>query len=189
MAKPKVLYQLKVTLRGSRPAIWRRFQVPSDISLERLHRILQVVMGWTDSHMHEFRAGETSYGQPDREFGMERKDERRVRLEQVLRSPKDRIMYEYDFGDSWEHDIVLEAAATPAPGGRYPLVLSGKGACPPEDVGGIGGYYHFLQVMKDPKDPEHRDMIEWSGGRFDPDAFDSQEVNRAFHGGWGPRTS
>ena len=187
MTGEKIVYQLKVTLRGTRPPIWRRFQVPRDVTLHRLHRILQVVIGWTDSHLHQFRAGDTYYGTPDPEFSVEVRNEKKVLLGEVLRRPKARMVYEYDFGDGWEHEVVLEAALPAPPKGRYPLVLAGKRRCPPEDVGGVGGYYHFLEVMGNAKHPEHRDLREWWGGPFDPDAFDVQEVNRAFHGGWGPR--
>lgn len=145
------------------------------VTLGQLHHILQLVMGWTDSHLHQFRRGTTYYGQPD-PVGMDRENERRVQLRQVLRRAKDRMVYEYDFGDGWEHDVVLEAIGEH--GREKPLtrVLAGKRACPPEDVGGIGGYYRFLEAIRNPKDPEHRDMLEW-GGRFDPDAFEIDEVN------------
>ena len=94
------------------------------------------------------------------------------------------MVYEYDFGDGWEHYVVLESAVPAMPKRRYPLVLAGKRRCPPEDVGGIGGYYHFLEVMGDVKHPEHRNVREWCGEPFDPDAFDVQEINREFHGRW-----
>lgn len=172
-------YRLKVTLRGSRPPIWRRIQVDADVTLFRLHQILQVVMGWTDSHLHQYRRGSIYYGQPDLEIGMRRENERRIRLNEVLRKPKDRMVYEYDFGDGWEHDVVLESTDVVAEGGPSVRVLAGKGACPPEDVGGIGGYYCFLEAIQDPKNPEHRDMLEW-GGPFDPIAFDMEEINDYF---------
>ena len=173
------VYRLKVTLRGSRPSIWRRVEVDAAVTLFQLHGILQIVMGWTDSHLHQFRRGATYYGQPDPEVGMERENERRIQLRQVLRRPKDRMVYEYDFGDGWEHEVVLEAIGEG--GGERPptRVLAGKGACPPEDVGGIGGYSRFLETIHNPKDPEHRDMLEW-GGRFDPEAFAIDEVNKYF---------
>lgn len=172
-------YRLKVTLRGSRPAIWRRLQVDADVTLARLHQILQVAMGWTDSHLHQFRRGSTYYGLPDPEFGLHRENERRVKLNQVLRKPKDRIIYEYDFGDGWEHEVVLEAASSAA--GEKPAVrvLAGKGACPPEDVGGIGGYYEFLEAIQNPKHPQHREILEWRG-QFDPDAFEAEAINNYF---------
>jgi len=173
------VYRLKVTLRGSRPAIWRRLEVGAGVSLFQLHDILQLVMGWTDSHLHQFRRGSTYYGLPDPEMGMDRENERRVHLSDVLRRPKDRMVYEYDFGDGWEHDIVLEAIS-PAAGDKSPVrVLAGKGACPPEDVGGIGGYYRFLEAIQNPQHPEHAEMLEW-GGEFDPDAFEIDSLNQYF---------
>jgi len=186
VAKEKRVFQLKVTLRGFRPPIWRRFLVPGDIRLHQLHSILQMIMGWTNSHLHQFCRGNTYYGLADPELDFECQDERRFRLQDLLRKPRDRMVYEYDFGDGWEHDVVLEEIGTSLPRARYPMVLAGRRACPPEDVGGIGGYYHFLKVIESPKHPEHRDMIEWCGGSFDPEAFDVQRINRAFHGGWGP---
>ena len=172
-------YRLKVTLRGSRPVIWRRVEVDARVTLFQLHQILQIVMGWTDSHLHQFRRGSTYYGESDPEFGMDRENERRARLREVLRRPKDRMVYEYDFGDGWEHDIVLEAIG-PATGEKLPVrVLAGKCACPPEDVGGLGGYYRFLEAIQNPKHPEHREMLEW-GGDFDPDAFEIAAINKYF---------
>ena len=172
-------YRLKVTLRGSRPAIWRRVEVDAGVTLFRLHQILQVVMGWTDSHLHQYRRGSTYYGQSDPEFGMRRENERRIRLREVLRKPKERMVYEYDFGDGWEHDVVLESNDVGIGGGPEVRVVAGKGACPPEDVGGIGGYYRFLEAIADPKDPEHKDMLEW-GGPFEPDVFNIDEINEYF---------
>jgi hypothetical protein len=174
------VYRLKVTLRGSRPSIWRRLEVDADVTLLRFHQILQVVMGWTDSHLHQFRRGSTYYGESDLEFGMHRENERRIRLNDVLRKPKDRMVYEYDFGDGWEHDIVLETAGAGAAVRPLVQVLAGRGACPPEDVGGIGGYYGFLEAIRNPKHPEHREMLEWCGSHFDPDGFEIDKINRYF---------
>lgn len=178
------IYRLKVTLRRSRPSIWRRFLVPADITLKRLHDSLQVVMGWTDSHLHQFSAKGVLYGTSDREFGLVRVSETRTTIAQLLRHPKDRLLYEYDFGDGWEHDVVLEGVLPPGSNGRYPVVEGGRRACPPEDVGGIPGYARFLEILADPKHPEHRDMLEWVGGAFDPESFDVGEANLAIHGGW-----
>jgi len=184
--EPKA-YQLKVTLRGTRPPIWRRLEVKSDTKLSTLHQILQVVMGWTDSHLHQFIAKGKYYGTPDPDFFVDRENERKVRLDQVLKKPKDRMVYEYDFGDSWEHEVVVEKVVPAEAGrGRYPLVTAGKRACPPEDCGGIPGYYRLLEVLGNPRHPEHQEMLEWCGEEYDPEGFDRQEVNRTFHGGWGP---
>jgi Plasmid pRiA4b ORF-3-like protein len=178
------LYRIKVTLRGSRPAIWRRFVVPSDITLKRCHDALQAVMGWTDSHLHQFEAWGNLYGTSDPEFGVKRISEARTTLDQVLKRPKDRMRYEYDFGDSWEHDVVLEAVLPSELGGVYPQVEAGKRACPPEDVGGVHGYVGFLEALRDSSHPEHAEVREWVGREFDPEAFTVREANLAIHGGW-----
>ncbi len=180
--KETKVYQLKVTLRGTRPPIWRRFQVPADMPLSQLHGVLQVVMGWTGGHLHEFRVGNTHYGEPNPEYGFEVKNEEKARLDGVLRRPKTRMVYEYDFGDGWEHDVMLEAAIPPSASVRYPVLLAGRRRCPPEDVGGVGGFYHFLQAMADPKHPDHKELRDWWSGSFDPDAFDVGEANQVFHG-------
>ncbi|MEK7348450.1 MAG: plasmid pRiA4b ORF-3 family protein [Candidatus Eisenbacteria bacterium] len=178
------IFRLKVTLRGSKPPIWRRFLVPGDITLKRLHDSLQAVMGWTDSHLHQFSARGVLYGTSDPEFGVARLSESRTTVDQLLRRPKDRLTYEYDFGDSWEHDVILEAALPPGSDGRYPAVEAGRRACPPEDVGGVHGYAAFLEILANPEHPEHRDMLEWIGGRFDPEFFDARAADLAIHGGW-----
>lgn len=178
------IFRLKVTLRGSKPPIWRRFLVPSDITLKRLHDSLQAVMGWTDSHLHQFEARGVCYGTSDRDSGVSRVSESRKTVGQVLRHPKDRMTYEYDFGDGWLHDVVLEEVLPSGQGGPYPVVEAGRRACPPEDVGGIYGYLAFLQAIADPNHPEHSDMIDWVGDAFDPETFDVGEANLAIHGGW-----
>lgn len=177
------VYRLKVTLRNSKPPIWRRFLVPASITLKRLHDSLQIVMGWTDSHLHQFTAHGVLYGPADPELDLEQENEGRTKLVQVLRLPKDRLLYEYDFGDGWDHDVVLEEVYESAPYEYYPVVLAGRRACPPEDVGGIHGYERFLQVLADPSNPEHADMLEWIGRVFDPEEFDVDEVNQDIHGG------
>ena len=171
------IYRLKVTLRGIRPAIWRRIEAPADASLFDLHRTLQAAMGWTDSHLHQFFHGGTYYGPPDREYGMPTVSERRTRLADLLERPKDRLIYEYDFGDSWEHEVVLEAIAEAQPGVRYPRVVAGKRACPPEDVGRCPGYAEFIEAISDPSHEEHASMLDWIGGRFDAEHFDVIAAN------------
>ena len=141
-------------------------------------------MGWTDSHLHQFEAEGVCYGTSDREFGIARVSEARTTLDQVLRRPKDRLRYEYDFGDGWDHDVILEAIVASQSGRLYPLVEAGKRACPPEDCGGSYGYLDFLEAISDPKHPEHRTMLDWVGGAFDPEAFDVSQANLAIHGGW-----
>ena len=123
----------------------------------------------------------------DLDFGFEVRDERKARLEQLLRKVGDRLHYEYDFEDGWGHEVRLERILAPEPGQRYPWVVTGKRACPPEDCGGIPGFYGFVQAMSSRSHPEHEELREWYGGPFDPEAFDADEVNRLLHGSWGPR--
>lgn len=171
--------QLKITLKWSKPPIWRRVQVPANISLARLHQIIQDAMGWTDSHLHQFTIHGKHYGtsNPDG-YGPPVTSESRAKLNAVGLGEKSHFHYEYDFGDGWEHEIMLEKVLQPEKGARYPICVKGKGACPPEDIGGIPGYYHFLEVLDNPQDPEYADMVDWCGGDFAPDAFDADEVNR-----------
>jgi hypothetical protein len=184
-ASPAAIYQLKITLRHISPPIWRRVQVPADIRLDALHRVIQDAMGWEDCHLHEFtgsgmdRWNIPRYGVPNPELlDEEVQDERRFRLNQLLTAPKQKLIYEYDFGDSWQHDVVLEKILPPDPEARYPLCVAGKRACPPEDVGGVWGYQAFCEAMADPAHEEHAQYAEWIGDEFDPAAFDLDAVNR-----------
>jgi len=172
------IYQIKATLNGSKPPIWRRLQVPGDITLNKLHRIIQVAMGWSDYHLHQFIIDEEYYGEPHPDYGSEMKDEKKVKLFHVA-SQGDKFAYEYDFGDSWWHVILVEKILRPEPGIDYPRLLKGKRACPPEDVGGVWGYEEFLEAIRDPCHREHREMLEWVGGEFDPEELDKGEINQA----------
>lgn len=174
--------RIKVSLRHIRPSIWRRIEIRADAKLIELHRLLQVAMGWTDSHLHQFEQHGIYYGQSDPEFGLRRVSERRALVQDLLREPKDRLRYDYDFGDSWEHDVVLEAFTDAEPGVRYPRVVGGKRACPPEDVGGVPGYADFLEAIADPAHPEHAEWVEWVGARFDPEDFDVEAANGGLRG-------
>jgi len=176
---PSRIFQLKITLKDIRPPIWRRIQVSSDVSLAKLHRIIQEALGWYDSHLHQFIVGQTYYGVPSREDVSKVNDERKAHLNQILSSPGRRIVYEYDFGDGWEHEIVLEKILSPDPKTRYPRCLDGARACPPEDCGGIYGYADFLEAIRDPNHEEHEEMLEWIGGEFNPEEFDLEAVNQS----------
>ncbi len=123
--------------------------------------------------------GGTSYGQPDPDFGLGMRNERSVKLSRIAPHEKDRLTYEYDFGDSWEHQIIVEKILPPEPGVRYPRCIAGKRACPPEDCGGIWGYDSFVEAVLDPDHPEHDEMLQWVGRPFDPEAFDMDKVNEA----------
>ena len=171
------IYQLKVTLKHSKPPIWRRIQVKEDTTLYQLHQTIQIAMGWTNSHLHQFIANEVYYGEPHPDFGFEVKSERRTRLNQIASEVKDKFIYEYDFGDGWEHEIVVEEIMEPASRQRYPRCIKGKRSGPPEDVGGVWGYDNFLEAIQNEEHPEHEEYLEWIGGSFDPEAFDCAEVN------------
>ncbi|MBK1632233.1 hypothetical protein CKO31_16100 [Thiohalocapsa halophila] len=179
--RPNRIYQLKITLRGAKPPIWRRVLVPSDLALDVLHEVIQIAMGWTDSHLHHFLANGRVYGIPDDKFGFEfdLKDEAEVKLMDLLRKEKDSMRYDYDFGDGWEHQILVEKVLPFDETQTLPLCIKGKRACPPEDCGGIWGYAQLLRTLADPSDPEHQDMLEWVGGQIDPEAFDLDDTNEA----------
>ena len=172
--------QLKITLKGSKPPIWRRILVAGDVSLAKLNVILQRVMGWTDSHLHLFTIHGRDYGVPNREldFGQRMLSEKRVRLLEVVYGEKDRFLYEYDFGDSWTHQIRLEKIILREEGKHYPVCVAGQRACPPEDCGGIWGYENFLEAIQDAEHPEHEETIEWIGGGFDAEEFNLDAVNQ-----------
>ncbi|MFW6136262.1 MAG: plasmid pRiA4b ORF-3 family protein [Chloroflexota bacterium] len=171
------IYQIHVSLAGIEPAIWRRIQVPGDMTLADLHDVLQDVMSWWDYHLHQFIIEGTYYGVPHPDYMLEMKDESKVRLDKVV-DEGSRFVYEYDFGDSWEHLLRVEKVLEPEPGRRYPVCIDGRRAAPPEDVGGIWGYEEYAEVMVNPDDPEYEEYLEWRG-EFDPEAFDLDEVNEA----------
>jgi hypothetical protein len=180
-SKTGQVYQLKISLRNIRPPIWRRVQVYSDITLDELHKVIQIVMGWTESHLHQFEIGETDYSIPsvlEGPFGEKPKDERRAKLSKVAPQEKSKFGYLYDFGDSWEHEILVEKILPAAEGQYYPVCLTGKRAGPPDDCGGPWGYADFVEAIKDPKHPDHEDLLEWIGGEFDPEAFDLEDINK-----------
>ena len=179
------IYQIKVTLDESKPPIWRRILVRSDITLGQLHNVIQaVMMGWADYHLHQFIVGETYYGVPDPDYEgfLEMHDESRVRLNQIVTGEGFKFRYEYDFGDSWEHILAVEKVLPPEPGQQVPMCIKGKRACPPEDVGGVWGYAEFLEAMRDPEHEDHEMYLEWIGGEFDPEEFDLEETNEILRG-------
>ena len=176
MAQPlKQIYQLKVILVGARPAVWRSFLIADTVPLSKLHETLQIVMGWTDSHLHQFTLKGQCYGVPDGETALV--DERKVRVRDLLKRQSDALGYEYDFGDEWEHVVIVEEILPFTIRTRLPQCIKAKGACPPEDVGGVQGYRRFLAALKNPRHREHRTYSEWIGGRFDENAYNIQQVN------------
>lgn len=172
------IYQLEITLQHIKPPVWRRVQVAGKTRLDALHDIIQDVMGWEDCHLHQFSIGNRRYGIPDPDFPSDIRPEHTVTLEQATKEG-DTLIYEYDFGDSWLHKIKVEKILPAEKGKRYPVCLAGKRACPPEDCGGTWGYQHMLEVLNDPGDEEHAEIVEWLGENFDPEAFDLDEINKA----------
>lgn len=180
---PAPVYRIKVGLRDAKPPIWRRLEVPADTTLSRLHRIIQVAFGWTDSHMHVFETPYGPYGVADRELG--HRAEGPVTLEQVAPAAKERFRYVYDFGDNWLHDIEVEAILDREPSVAYPRCTGGRRAAPGDDSGGVWGHEELLTILADPSHPEHADRLEWLGlasaADFDPARFDPAEITRALN--------
>jgi hypothetical protein len=176
---PAPIYQIKVGLRGAKPPIWRRLLVPADVSLARLHDIIQVAFGWDGGHLHAFETPYGDFGHADPELG--HRSEGPVTLEQVAPQAKDKIQYTYDFGDGWAHDIVVEKVLDRDSTLTYPRCTGGRRAAPPDDCGGIWGYQELIEIIADPRHPEHTERLAWLGlddpRQFDPAAFDVDEVN------------
>jgi hypothetical protein len=177
--QPAPIYQLKVGLRGATPPIWRRLEVPADISLARLHTVIQIAFGWDDSHLHVF---ETPYGRFGTDADLGHRTETSVTLEQVATAVNSKLRYTYDFGDNWDHDIRVEKVLDHDETAEYPRCTGGRRAAPPDDCGGIWGYAELVEVLRDPADQEHQDRLEWLGldaaAEFDPDKFDAEAVTR-----------
>jgi hypothetical protein len=171
------VFQFKITLRDTQPPIWRRIRV-KDGTLDKLHEHIQTAMGWTNSHLHHFKVGEQHYGDPmllgENFEEFDYRDSMRTKVSAVVpqTGKRFRCEYEYDFGDSWWHEVLFEGVVCAEPGQRYPLCLDGARACPPEDVGGVWGYADFVQAMADPEDERHEELVQWLGEEFAPEAFD-----------------
>ncbi len=174
------VYQIKVALVEIEPPIWRRFLVPPSVTLHRLHLILQDVMGWANYHLYRFQIGRQEYGEPhpENEFNeIYFKNSRRTKLGQVVTRKGDVFQYEYDFGDSWQHILLVEDILEYPPDMRHAVCLTGERACPPEDCGGPYGYAELLETIADPHHEDYCDMMTWLGGHFDPDSFDIEIAN------------
>jgi hypothetical protein len=180
MAQPgDPLLQVRITLRDvDSPPVWRRVLIPAAYSLDRVHAVIQAAMGWENFHLHAFRVGGVSYGAPDRDDELGYRDETKIRLADLAATAK-RIDYEYDFGDSWEHEFVVEARVVAADDGVYPACVAGEGACPPEDCGGSYGFAEFKELLAGPPSAEREEMLEWAGGGYDPARFDLAAANSA----------
>ena len=173
------IYQLKIELQGAKPPIWRRLLVPSDIKLDVLHLAIQISMGWTDSHLHQFITKEREfYGVKEDDLEFDVKDESKFHLSQLLTAEKDNLLYEYDFGDSWMHKVTLEKVLPFDIEKKLPYCVTGKRACPPEDCGGIWGYKDLLAILENPEHEDYENMRDWLVEGFDPAYLGRREINQ-----------
>jgi len=177
--RTSTVHRVKVTLAGSKPPIWRRLEVPSTATLEQLHLDIQAAFGWAGYHMWSFSTEHAEFGISDPELDVD--DASATTLHHIAPRAGDRLLYTYDFGDGWEHRILVEAVSAAEPDVHYPRCLTGRRACPPEDSGGMWGYLDLLDILDDPGHPEHAERLEWLGlesaDQFDPAAFDLGEIN------------
>ena len=177
MNKTTNILQLKVSLRDSKPSIWRRIQVKDNITFHKLHEIIQIVMGWANYHLYDFQVNEQRFSLPDKDWDENVIPSKKIKLN-ILKE-KQKLDYTYDFGDCWEHQILVEKIEPDEMGLPHPVCIKGKFACPPEDCGGIGGYYHLLDVKQNKNHPEYEHLIkEWLGEDFDPDNFNIEDINK-----------
>jgi hypothetical protein len=176
--KTDTVFQIKMTLRGIDPPIWRRIQT-KDCTLEELHALIQVTMGWAFEHLYRFNIGGVEYADLDMMNDEDVKDACDTKLSDVLPVPnrRPRFEYEYDFGDGWTHRLIVEERLQPEQGAKYPVCIAGQRACPPEDCGGPWGYSDFVETITNPDHRRHEEMLEWVGGEFDPEGFNLEAVN------------
>lgn len=184
MNETATVYQIKIALPGIDPPVWRRLEVPGDMTFAALHQAIQKAMGWEDYHLWAFYVDKTELAPPQpAEFdfpGAPRPlQAARKTLDEMLARRRIKFRYIYDMGDDWLHEIKVEKILAPEPGAQYPRCTGGERACPPEDCGGIWGYQNFLEAVADPKHPEHEAMLEWIGDEWNPEAFNLDAVNAA----------
>ncbi len=174
------IYQLKIELANSNPKIWRRIQVPADTAFSELHEIIQLSMGWEDSHLYEFSINKVRVYDFQDDFddgtNLFERDSLDTLLDELLTRVKTKFTYMYDFGDNWEHTILLEKILQEE-GNAHPICMEGEGACPPEDCGGIWRYQDMLKIMADKSHPEYNDITEWIGEDWKPEHFDCDAAN------------
>jgi hypothetical protein len=176
------IVRLKITLIGTEPAIWRRVEVPAAITLKNLHSVIQAAMGWQNYHLYQFQVGRQTIDGPgfaEVGFTGERNiTAARVGLDDLIERKVKRFAYIYDMGDGWEHDLRIEKVLPADPDTRYPRFIDGAMAGPPEDIGGVPGFYEFLDAIEDPDHPEHDDLLDWYGGPFDPTDLDEAAIKK-----------
>lgn len=171
--------QLKIVLNGTKPPVWRRFLVNDSITFAKFHWVIQTVMGWTNSHLHEFSVNGMQIGEPHEDYDHELTDSKKIRLNELLKPEKQKFRYLYDFGDSWDHIITVEKIIEKDGTPKTFECIDGKRACPPEDCGGVWGYEDFLKAISNKNHPEHKEMLDWIGGSFDSEEFDLNEINKS----------
>lgn len=178
-----VIYQLKITLAGLEPEIWRRVEVPGDYTLDKLHGVIQAAMDWEDYHLWAFYIGDAEYmpsvpGDFSFDFGSQPQNPKNVTLEEALGGRKIKFRYVYDMGDDWLHEIKVEKIVAPQESVVYPRCSAGEHGCPPEDCGGPWGYADMLEILSEPEHEDYGRTLEWLGGEFDPEAFNLDAINR-----------
>jgi Plasmid pRiA4b ORF-3-like protein len=177
-APPKT-FQLKITLLGVHPQIWRHIQIPITTRLCCLHDVIQVVMGWTDSHLHQFEKDGKFWSVPETDdYNMGIRDESRVAIDKLLQEEGDSASYLYDLGDKWRYTVYLEKILPSEASSARPICLAGERRCPPEDVGGPSGYEEFLAVIFEPGHEESERFRQWGGGKFHAEEFNLEAVNQ-----------
>jgi hypothetical protein len=176
--KAATICQIKMTLKGIDPPIWRRTHTP-DCTLEELHEIIQVTMGWEFEHLYRFTIGGVDYADLEMTSDEEVEDAGGTSLSAVLPTAnrRPRFSYEYDFGDEWIHQLIVEERFPPREGVQDPICVGGQRACPPEDCGGPWAYADFVEAIGNPEHRRHAEVLEWVGGEFDPERFDQEAVN------------
>ena len=178
MANDTVL-QLKISLVESKPSIWRSVIVPESMTLADLHRVIQIVMGWDNAHLHEFQVRGERYTEFEEDIRSGAGDSTAVTLRSLkLNREGQTFLYNYDFGDDWLHEIVVESSRSADDSVKLPLCVTGRRACPPEDSGGVRRYGYLLEAVSDPSNPDHEELSAWIDPDFDPEEFDVDRVNR-----------
>jgi len=171
------IYQLRISLVDSLPPIWRQFYIHSDVLLSDLHHIIQIIMGWENSHLHQYKHNNTFYGIPDDYDELGTIDDRNIKLEDLSLKKGDFFFYEYDFGDGWKHRIELKSINDNIDLPQIPYCEKGNKACPPEDCGGIFGYENLIKILSNPKDEEYKEIKMWLGRDYDPEEFNLSIIN------------
>ena len=172
--------RILITLDDIEPVIWRRFDAPVTMNLRALHQVIQAVMGWEDRHLYEYRIGEKIYGEPpppDLSWGRSVMQAKGLRLSALIDRAVTSLTYVYDFGDDWRHTLTIEEVRTAEPGVDYPRLVDGERAAPPEDCGGMPGYFEFVHAINDRSHPQHKELQAWSGEPYDPADIGREIIN------------